>query len=137
MNLPLSGLSPSTSGNRIDDAPGDDGTREIVADLAYRRLAIANVVFYGKPHAGDRGWVLVDTGVVNAKNFIVNAAEARFGKGARPSAIVLTHGHFDHVGTLEDLAAEWAVPVYAHRLEHPYVNGTAAYPPSDPKVAAG
>ena len=123
--------------SRFDDEPGDDGTREIAPDLAYRRLAIVNVIFYGRPHAGDRGWVLVDTGVVGAKKFIVNAAEARFGKGARPSAIVLTHGHFDHVGTLEDLAAEWDVPVYAHRIEHAYLDGSAAYPPGDPKVGGG
>lgn len=123
--------------SRSDDAPGDDGTREIAPDLAYRRLAIVNVVFYGRPHAGDRGWVLIDTGVVGTKSLIVSAAEARFGKGARPSAIVLTHGHFDHVGALEELAAEWEVPVYAHRIEHAYLDGTAAYPPGDPKVGGG
>ncbi|HTN62356.1 MAG TPA: MBL fold metallo-hydrolase [Devosia sp.] len=34
---------------------------------------------------------------------IVDAA-AWFGEGARPAAIIQTHGHFDHVGTLEELS---------------------------------
>ena len=59
------------------------------------------------------------------------------GQTGRPSAIILTHGHFDHVGSLEMLAAEWDVPVYAHRLEHPYLNGTISYPPADPSVGGG
>ncbi|GAA2749049.1 MBL fold metallo-hydrolase [Amnibacterium kyonggiense] len=34
------------------------------------------------------------------------------------AALVLTHAHFDHVGFARRLAAEYDVPVYAHRLEH-------------------
>jgi len=49
----------------------------------------------------------------------------------------MTHGHFDHVGGLEELAARWQAPVYAHPLEHPYLNGGAAYPPPDPSVGGG
>jgi glyoxylase-like metal-dependent hydrolase (beta-lactamase superfamily II) len=29
------------------------------------------------------------------------------------------------------------VPAYAHLLEHPYLNGTASYPPADPSVGGG
>lgn len=114
-----------------------DGTREVVPDLAYRRLLMVNVVFYGQAGAGDRNWVLVDAGVMGTKAQITDAAEARFGKDARPAAIVLTHGHFDHVGALEDLAAEWEVPVYAHAFEHPYLDGRAAYPAGDGAVGGG
>jgi glyoxylase-like metal-dependent hydrolase (beta-lactamase superfamily II) len=49
----------------------------------------------------------------------------------------LTHGHFDHVGPLETLAEEWDVPVYAHALEHCYLNGTESYPPPDSTVGGG
>ncbi len=49
----------------------------------------------------------------------------------------MTHGHFDHAGTLEELAEMWDVPVYAHELELPYLNGTAAYPEPDPSVGGG
>ncbi len=115
----------------------DDGLHEIAPDIAYRRLVIVNVVFVGPPGAGDRNWVLVDAGLWGTKSLITAAAEARFGAGARPSAIVLTHGHFDHVGALEGLAEAWDVPVYAHALERPYLDGSAAYPPGDPTVGGG
>jgi glyoxylase-like metal-dependent hydrolase (beta-lactamase superfamily II) len=115
----------------------DDGTHEIAPDLAYRRLAMVNVVFFGAPHAGDRGWVLIDTGVPGLGGLIESAAAERFGKDARPAAIILTHGHFDHVGNLEALAEKWDVPVYAHVLEHPYLTGQASYPPPDTSVGGG
>ncbi|HEY8575493.1 MAG TPA: MBL fold metallo-hydrolase, partial [Devosia sp.] len=31
----------------------------------------------------------------------------------------------------------WDAPVYAHELEHPYLDGRAAYPPGDPSVGGG
>lgn len=82
----------------------------------------------------DGGWVLVDTGLPGAVPWIRRAAERRYGAGARPEAIVLTHGHVDHAGTVERLAREWDVPVYAHELELPYLTGRSDYPPKDPTV---
>jgi glyoxylase-like metal-dependent hydrolase (beta-lactamase superfamily II) len=43
--------------------------------------------------------------------------------------MVLTHGHFDQVGALKALTGQWDTPVYAHHLEQPYLEGSAAYPP--------
>jgi glyoxylase-like metal-dependent hydrolase (beta-lactamase superfamily II) len=119
------------------DAARDDKTHEIAPDLAYRRLAIVNVVFFGPAGAGDRGWVLIDAGLPATAGFIRDTAAERFGAKARPSAIILTHGHFDHVGALETLASEWDAPVYAHPLELPYLDGSASYPPGDPSVGGG
>ena len=115
----------------------DDGTREVAPDIAYFRTILVNVILIGLPGAGDRNWVLVDTGVPGTNSVIKKAAAERFGVSARPAAIILTHGHFDHVGGLEDLAEEWSVPIYAHKLEHPYLNGQASYPPGDPSVGGG
>jgi len=114
-----------------------DGIHEVASDLGYQRLAIVNVVFWGPPGAGDRGWVLVDAGMPGTAGLIEKAAERRYGEGARPAAIVLTHGHFDHVGALETLAERWDVPVWAHELERPYLDGSTRYPPPDPTVGGG
>ena len=118
--------------------PGDDhgAPLQIADDLAWLRCGIVNVAFLGHPDAGDRGWVLVDAGLPGFGGTISRAAEARFG-GSRPAAIVLTHGHFDHVGALRDLADQWDAPIYAHFLELPYLTGQSAYPPPDPTVGGG
>jgi len=127
----------ATADNPQADQARDDKTRQIAADVAYRQIAIVNVAFVGPPAAGDGGWMLVDTGLPASAAGIRSTAQARFGGNGRPAAIILTHGHFDHVGPLETLAEEWDVPVYAHPLEHPYLNGTSSYPPADPSVGGG
>ena len=38
-------------------------------------------------------------------------------KGLTLDAILLTHGHFDHVGAVKDLAAETDCPVYIHEAD--------------------
>jgi len=111
----------------------EDNTIEIAEGVAYTRLGIANVAYV----QNGNGWVLVDAGVWGTTNAILRAVEGRFGNRSRPDAIVLTHGHFDHVGALPDLAERWNVPIYAHVLEHPYLNGGQQYPPPDPSVGGG
>lgn len=116
---------------------GRDTLDAIAPDVARLAQPIVNVYLVGSPASGDRGWVLVDAGLPFTAGQIADAAAGRFGPGARPAAIVLTHGHFDHVGALEELAARWDTPVYAHALEMPYVTGRSSYPPPDPSVGGG
>jgi len=114
----------------------DATTMALPDDLTFVRCAIVNVVYYGRPGAGDRQWVLIDTGMPGFAGHIAAKARERYGD-ARPAAIVLTHGHFDHVGAVRELAERWDVPVYAHELEMPYLTGRSKYPPPDPTVGGG
>lgn len=127
--LPKSARAPE----QIDAAD----VREVRTDLAYLPALLVNVIFVGSREAGDRGWVLIDTGVAGTKGSIVAGAASRFGASARPVAIIQTHGHFDHVGALEDLSEDWDLPVYAHRLEHPFLNGQQSYPAPDTHADGG
>ncbi|MFS0558442.1 MBL fold metallo-hydrolase [Brevibacillus sp. 179-C9.3 HS] len=42
--------------------------------------------------------------------------------------ILLTHGHSDHVGAVKKIVETESVPVYAHRIEIPYMEGKKLYP---------
>jgi glyoxylase-like metal-dependent hydrolase (beta-lactamase superfamily II) len=99
------------------------------------KIVFVNVYFVSE--SGSNSWVLVDAGLKGSAGRIKRAAEAQFGANSRPEAILLTHGHFDHVGALDDLAEEWDVPIYAHPLEMPYLTGQSSYPPPDPTVGGG
>ena len=115
-----------------DDAvvPLDD----VASGLAGLRILFVNV--FGVAVA-EGEWVLIDAGLYFSADKIRRWAESRFGQHTRPNSIVLTHGHFDHVGALKELADGWDVPIYAHPLEIPYVTGKEKYPPPDATVGGG
>jgi glyoxylase-like metal-dependent hydrolase (beta-lactamase superfamily II) len=106
-------------------APGVWGLRDVFVNL------------YMIHNERARTWVLVDAGLKTSATKIRRMAQELFWPDSKPSAIVLTHGHFDHVGSLRMLAEEWNVPVYAHELERPFLLGKCAYPPPDPTVGGG
>lgn len=109
--------------------------REVAPDVYYYTDQMVNIIFIGDPDAGK--FVLVDAGLPGAAPEIRNVVTHRFGRDAVPEAIILTHGHFDHVGGIVDLVAQWKVPVYAHELELPYLTGKKSYPKPDPTVEGG
>jgi glyoxylase-like metal-dependent hydrolase (beta-lactamase superfamily II) len=108
----------------------------VLPDIYSYTDKIVNLVLVGNPNDLE-DFVLIDTGMPKSADEIKEMVEERFGKGAIPKAIVLTHGHFDHVGSVAELLEEWNIPVYAHELEIPYLTGKQDYPPGDPNVDSG
>ncbi|MDQ0300774.1 glyoxylase-like metal-dependent hydrolase (beta-lactamase superfamily II) [Salibacterium salarium] len=72
----------------------------------------------------DNGSIIVDTGMGWMTSRILEQAE----KYGPLQMILLTHGHIDHTGGLSSILKKETVPVYAHRLEIPYMEGDLIYP---------
>ncbi|MDT0158884.1 MBL fold metallo-hydrolase [Bacillus sp. AG4(2022)] len=110
--------------------------KNITPDVHCLPIQIVNV-FYAELSDGSGDWVLIDAGMPKSADKIIEAAEDLYGVGAAPKAIVLTHGHFDHIGGIIGLLKTWKVPVYAHELELPYLTGEKDYPKPDASVEGG
>jgi len=108
---------------------------QVLPDIYAYTVQIVNICFVGDPEEGE--FVLIDAGMPESAEGIITAAERRFGVNKRPKAIILTHGHFDHVGSIIELINHWNVPVFAHEAEMPYLTGKLRYPEPDPSVEGG
>jgi glyoxylase-like metal-dependent hydrolase (beta-lactamase superfamily II) len=95
---------------------------EVAPDIRGLRIAFVNI--FGVIHSNG-SWTLIDAALPFTASRIRNWAES-FSK-TPPNAIVLTHGHFDHVSVARELADSWNVPIYAHSLEAPYLTGKMQY----------
>jgi glyoxylase-like metal-dependent hydrolase (beta-lactamase superfamily II) len=103
-----------------------DGFRSVLVNYYFVRVA-----------PGSNEWVLIDAGLRGGGRRIMREAARRFGAHNPPRAILLTHGHFDHVGALPWLLRRWRVPVYAHQHELPFLHRYEPYPAPDPTVGGG
>lgn len=75
-------------------------------------------------YVGDDGVTLVDSGYPGQRDLLVASL---VGVGCRPddvSAVLITHGHVDHLGGAAWLAEEYGTPVFAHADEVGNVNRT-------------
>lgn len=104
----------------------------IAPGLSGLRIVMVNVFAI----SSGAEWLLVDAGLYLSAGRIRRWAEDQFG-AQKPAAILLTHGHFDHVGALKELADEWNVPVFAHPLELPYLQGQKSYPKTRASAGGG
>ena len=64
------------------------------------------------------------------------AAEIRK-NGYQPVAILLTHGHFDHIGGVDGLRNEFQIKVYAHEAEEEVLESVAMTTKADVLVKDG
>lgn len=108
--------------------------REVKEDIFYYTDQIVNIILVGKP---GHKFVLIDAGMPKSGKELISVVENRYGRGSRPEAILLTHGHFDHVGSIVDLIKEWDIPVFAHKKEFPFLTGKQSYPKPDSTVEGG
>lgn len=81
----------------------------------------------------EDGVTLVDAGLpLMAKGILKFIERLNAGPLKR---IVLTHGHSDHVGAIKRILKVKTVPVFAHRIEIPYMEGDYPYPGRKKAVA--
>jgi len=78
------------------------------------------------------GVVLVDAGLPTMRKGILSLID-KLGKGPL-TKILLTHGHSDHVGSIKGILADRKVPVYAHDIEKPLIEGKVGYPGRKPRA---
>ena len=71
----------------------------------------------------DGAVTLVDTGYPGDRGLLESALRATGHSLADVEAVVLTHGHVDHLGSAEWLRRQHGVPVQAHSSEHPNARG--------------
>jgi hydroxyacylglutathione hydrolase len=95
--------------------------KEIVPDLYLLRgfpPGAFNVYLIG----ADSGWILVDTASRHARRRILRQLPGRL------EAILITHAHRDHAGSMHAIATETEAPVWAGERDADALEGTAPEP---------
>lgn len=128
-------MAPQIYNGSIEEE--ETGQYDVAEDVLCVRTLFVNFCLVGRPGAASGEWVLIDTGLGISAQHIFQVVGERFAANSKPHAIILTHGHFDHVGAVRELVDAWDVPVYAHELELPFLTGQQDYPMPDPSVDNG
>lgn len=103
---------------------------KVTPDIVMLKFTVVNAFVVSE----QDHWFLVDTGLESSCDFIMEVTSKLEGK---PDYILLTHGHFDHVGSVKELSKTWDVKVYAHELEGPYLTAEKSYPKGQPDADEG
>jgi len=76
---------------------------------------------------------IIDTGMEDYAYAQLNAAKSL----GIPNSILLTHGHLDHINGARYLKDHLNIPIYAHEIETPFINGEKPYPNKVEKETTG
>lgn len=116
-------------------------TRNVARGIHRLEHAYVNVYLIESDDPADRRITIVDAAFPRTWRILPKVLDA-IGRSERDvAALVLTHGHFDHVGFAKRAHEEWGVPVHAHPAEaelvaQPYSYARTAspltYPPQYP-----
>lgn len=112
----------------------DNQSSPVAPGVTQLTLKFVNVGLVAEP--GSQRWVLIDAALPKQEGKIIAWARQLFGSQP-PAAIILTHGHFDHIGSALALSRHWQVPLYANALEFPYLTGAKPYPPANAAAGGG
>ena len=85
----------------------------------------------------DDGLVLVDSGEVGRGDRIVETVRSLGHAVGRIDAIVVTHHHPDHIGSLADLARRTEAAVFAHPADAPIIRGERSWRGYNPATTLG
>lgn len=75
----------------------------------------------------DSGCTIVDAGLPTSWQSFEEALRELGRSPQDVKALVLTHGHFDHLGFAERLRREWGVPIYVHENDVPLTRHPRQY----------
>jgi glyoxylase-like metal-dependent hydrolase (beta-lactamase superfamily II) len=95
--------------------------QQIADGVWVHNLGIANIGVLELPNGG---LALVDTGGPGSGAKIEKALAENNWTPEDIKHILITHGHYDHIGDLEALVQNSGATVWAHRLEAPVIRGT-------------
>lgn len=98
-----------------------DGVREVADGVLMITRALTNSYLVSTRD----GLVLIDAGLPRSWSYLVAALAAHRAGPDDLVSVALTHGHFDHVGTVERLQREHQIPIHVHAADvplarHPY-----------------
>lgn len=128
MILPLQVLASLPDGS-VADGAGPVITEEF-SDVFLVRGASANWVIIKDPDGTN--FTLIDSGYPGDHPLLLESIESLGLKPADCVALLVTHGHVDHIGGAAQLAAEHGVPVWCHEAEAANLRG-----PSREQVTVG
>ena len=96
-----------------------------ILDLPVKIMGDRETVFHPILLWDDQDVILVDTGYPDLLPVIQREMELAGVSFERLSKVILTHQHYDHLGSLPEIlsASKHDIEVFAHGLDKPYIEG--------------